>query len=348
MDLREARRLLGMEPQDDVKEMKARFRTLIRRYHPDALGADSPEQAGRAQELNEAYRLLKIHYLSRAAGDAAWAEPETPPWEAPVNPAAYAERTVFVPYTLDAEAVDLRQAAAAGRYLWEPEEEIFSDFLRSLAALSKELLMEQEPGDSGMFSASELSALRFRYQVPLLYLLAQQFVDPLMSLGKLAEPRCADREGRPVYGFRAFLSAKSGEAHYRAVSGLAAGEILYPAALKDNRIYVQTAGGTGLGHLSFAGDALYFCLIPLLKEKRAQMKLTVKRTELRRKHRPFENRAEAELLLRVDGGTPWRFPEGTNGKIQTVLRKYRESLGPEGDRYGAGTKKSRKESIRYE
>lgn len=54
-DLQEALRILGLGDRASLKEIKARHRELVKRYHPDAGNMADPE---RIRRINAAYRIL--------------------------------------------------------------------------------------------------------------------------------------------------------------------------------------------------------------------------------------------------------------------------------------------------
>ena len=54
-DLHEARRVLGLEERTTLKEIKARHKVLVKRYHPDTGNTDKPEMI---QKVNAAYRII--------------------------------------------------------------------------------------------------------------------------------------------------------------------------------------------------------------------------------------------------------------------------------------------------
>jgi DnaJ-class molecular chaperone len=54
-DLHEARRVLGLEERTTLKEIKARHKELVKRYHPDTGNTEKPEMI---QKVNAAYRII--------------------------------------------------------------------------------------------------------------------------------------------------------------------------------------------------------------------------------------------------------------------------------------------------
>ena len=58
MNLEEAMEILDVVQGEDKAKIRKKYRSLMRRHHPDALGSDRPEQIRRVQQMNEAYHLL--------------------------------------------------------------------------------------------------------------------------------------------------------------------------------------------------------------------------------------------------------------------------------------------------
>lgn len=62
MNLQQARRTLGITPEDDKAAIKKKYRHLMGQFHPDAqVGENALDSIRRAQEINEAYEYLKKH-----------------------------------------------------------------------------------------------------------------------------------------------------------------------------------------------------------------------------------------------------------------------------------------------
>jgi hypothetical protein len=55
---REALSVMGLAPQTDLHELRKRYSTLVRRYHPDRNGGDRSHE-GKLQRVVEAYQLLR-------------------------------------------------------------------------------------------------------------------------------------------------------------------------------------------------------------------------------------------------------------------------------------------------
>ncbi len=241
MNIAYARKLLSVTEKDDLQSLKKKYRRLMSECHPDALGSDNPEHIRRAQEINEAYQLLKKEahaFRTKMSGreDRRYGregkksereEKKRPEWTGQVNERAFRDRKIYQYYSM--ETVSIHQ-------------------------LVKDLLEEKEAG--------------MQIKSRLFHILAEQFTEPVSILHKIAGQGKKDKENREIYHFPAYLKV---EKRKHPPEGMT----LYPKAFQGNRIMVCSKEGTEYGHLSFEDDRLYFCLIPLLKEKLAKVKMTV-------------------------------------------------------------------------
>lgn len=173
MNLQQARRTLGITPEDDKTAIKKKYRRLMGQFHPDAQTTDNASAAGasdsirKAQEINEAYEYLKKHTTvfqrsdakpkgtgsrrtrgTRDGAESIWKDrpPKKPQWTGKINAKAFCERNVYLRYSMDVvENTDkLYYQAARGRFLWNPETEDFTLFVTSLHHATKELLEQLE------------------------------------------------------------------------------------------------------------------------------------------------------------------------------------------------------------
>ena len=55
---RKALDVLGLEPEASTAEIKVRFKTLVKRHHPDANGGDRSAE-DKLREIIQAYKYLK-------------------------------------------------------------------------------------------------------------------------------------------------------------------------------------------------------------------------------------------------------------------------------------------------
>ena len=79
VEIDRARRVLGLEERASIQDIKAAYRRLSKRCHPDAGDSDS-EGSGRFRELHAAYRLLLSYcersQISFARGDVQSFDPQ--------------------------------------------------------------------------------------------------------------------------------------------------------------------------------------------------------------------------------------------------------------------------------
>ena len=57
VEIDRARRVLGLEQRASIEDIRAAYRRLSKRYHPDA-GESASEDSGAFREIHDAYRLL--------------------------------------------------------------------------------------------------------------------------------------------------------------------------------------------------------------------------------------------------------------------------------------------------
>ncbi len=317
MDEEQAKRILGITENDNARTAKIKFRRLIGRYHPDAAGEVSSTLQEQAQRINAAYTLLKSKDFFRGR------EEKVLLWRAPVNDAAFVPRNIYAPYHMDLDTGGMYQALARGKYMWNPDEEEFPLFLRSLLHAGKDLLDEVE-SECGIYGGTD--ALRIPFQKQLFHCLALQFVDPLYCLEKIAEPEAVDEAGRKVYCFRAYIGEKQDRERMKRILSLGKGDAVYPAALRDWKLMASDSQGNGLGHISFAEDELYYCLFPLMRAHLIQTKMTVVRIQRNKGNYLRQVKAEIAFRIRMEKGTErYRNPD-RNREIRQILSAYRREI----------------------
>ncbi len=346
MTVNEACRILGIHDSDDFRTVKIKYRRLMRLYHPDAAGSDDRHNQ-HAQRINEAYAVIKASAEQRSGNQP---DQSAPFWNSKghfrserkqqnyfqhwkINPNAYTERNIYDSYHMDLGHLEEeeRQAAQAmyqqigrGKYFWNPDEEDFSCFLKSLHHAVYEILRRAELAYTD--DEELLSEFRFPFQIRLFHLIGCQYVRPITCLHQILSPERVDREGREIFRIRAFLGTKERGELYRNISALSEGELLYPKALKENRLVVMNRERTSLGFLSLALDELYFCLIPLLQKHQAQIQMRVIRVQ--KFSRPLHVRAEVSLHVRLNGSGLMEADEvpDTGPETAAVLEEYRSML----------------------
>ncbi len=248
------------------------------------------------------------------------------------NRAAFAERNVYAAYHMDLDSFTESERTRAermyrhvsrGKYYWNPEEEEFDLFLKSIHHLVLELLKEIEERNE-WYEEEELAEIRLPYQIRLFELTAAQFVKPYDCLRKLADPERTDEDGQEVYQFRAFVGSKKRDEVYQNIARLKKGDLLYPDALKNSRLWVSDGQRNPLGAVSLEDDALYFCLIPLMRHHKVRIKMVVERTEV--KQRPLLAKAEIRFNCKVEKEAGNFEVPNENDTIRNILKQYEERI----------------------
>lgn len=89
-----------------------------------------------------------------------------------------------------------------------------------------------------------------------------------------------------------------------------------------HRLYLCTRSGKQAGYLSFRDDRMYYIVIPLLEQKRAQIKVEVsekQETIQQRKGRKYKN---IDFWLRIPGKYCGTCLENSNLRIKSLLEQY--------------------------
>ena len=117
-----------------------------------------------------------------------------------------------------------------------------------------------------------------------------------------------------------------------------AGETLYPAALRQHRLYIKNHAGKELGYLSFPDDRFYYIVIPLFEQKRARVKIQAAETPPGKKHAdgrreppvPAATRNSSagyrslHLWIKLCSGDSCTMPENVNLQIEKLLETYKQ------------------------
>ena len=357
MNLQQARRTLGITPEDDKAAIKKNYRRLMGQFHPDAqAGETASDSIRRAQEINEAYEYLKKHTgifqsgtaagkgsrrtASGAGAQSVWKDrpPKKPEWTGRTNEKAFCERNVYQRYSMEVEEPTdkLYYRVARGRYLWDPAAEDFPLFVTSLHHATKELLEQAEERAAQKRSEAATAAMatdgrgtavdRFQVQSKLFYHLSAQFTDPVQILGRIAKPERTDESDRQIYHFHTSLGADATQPAYRRLTALQPGDAIYPLAFQENRILVCREKIYPLGHLFFEDDRLYFCVIPLLQEKLAQVQMKVRKVQVMRKTHPYKAKIDIDLYFRTEIQVNAYKGRDRNFEIAQILNDYETSL----------------------
>ncbi len=300
MNKSQARKILGLDGTEDVKEIKKKYRKLMHENHPDSSGLDDSEAAAK---INTAYELIMKSFDGGVKKKSAVKKkPKTKTWSAKENKNAYCVRPIFHEVEdYDGNNIGVIEIAR-GKYVWSKDEE-FSLFLKSLYETSKDLLDNARP--SLFFEVPEI--IKQKYLADITYLLTGQFIDSSLTLKELG---ILDID---AYKISAMVELEVGATTPKV------GTTLYPAGISNHKLYLRNGTGQIIGYLSLKDDRLYYVIIPLLEQKKAQVKMVVADNTLKSKTR--KKYVDLDLWIRLlDTNTS--AIENTNIKIDELLKKY--------------------------
>ncbi len=310
MQEKEALEILGAAQDIDEGTLKRLFRQKMKEHHPDTLNSDDTDYA-MAQKINQAYEVLKNRKVvkNKYNKKAATRNNTRNAYNQikKENKNAYEKRNIYIRHLLDAGQKINYEKIAEGKYFWEPEFEDFSLFLLSVNHLSVELLNGQKN--------------QYSCQMKIFHMLANQFIRPLYSLRKLLNPIETDGEGRQIFLIDAVLGAGGNKSRCSLIEKLDIDAYILPEKFADNRLFVTDIYGNMLGHLSFAEDALYYVLFPILKLQKAQIKMTVKSIHKSKRKTSFDAYANIKMWIRIDGNE-----SEVELDNETVNRRIRELI----------------------
>ncbi len=300
--------ILGIAIDADMTEIKKVYRQLMHQVHPDTDAFHTIKYAYTAQEINEAYAFL-CKTDNAQSKSASSTSSKRKRWNAPINPTAYTERNIYH-YVEDYDCTIIGSIVLdTGKFLWQPEED-FPLFLKSIMECSKKLL-DQTEQESGY---APNSSRRAETQAKLIYLLAQQFIDASGTLKLLVKPSV--KETCNIYHIPAMLELSL------QAPALPAGAILYPAAITRHRLYLKSSDGQNAGYLSFHDDRLYYIVIPLFEQHRAQVKIRIAKEHQQKKSRSSSRYKNLDFWLKVPHTTASTFPENISLQIKSLLHDY--------------------------
>lgn len=308
MSPEKAREILELSDDSDKMEIRKQYRRLMRKYHPDVVGEKGEKHLRKVQYLIDAYHVLRngeAEDTKKSDGKYRWR------WTGEWNRQAFCERKIYLYYSMEAEET-LYYEAAEGKYMWNPEEEEFPLFLISIRHAARSLAERVEAGCRMYGENPGRGERRFRTEARLVHLLAQQFTDPLEVLHRTDTPETTDERGREIYHFRAWIGLIGAKTPAR-------GEHLYPKGFHRNRILVMDSEGETLGHLSFDEDYLYFCVIPLLKQKCAQIQMRVRGAKT-------AGKVDVDFYFRLEKEKHGSRNGELNEEIQSVLDEYEKEI----------------------
>lgn len=325
----QAYRVLGLTEDADRAEIKSCYRQLMHKLHPDSRSEEKENYPYSAREINEAYGILvkgkgakdsfirrtKESTTSRAEWEAQRQRRQKKNWNAPENPHAYCIRNIYQ-YVEDADGAVIGEfVITEGKYLWTIEED-FPLFLKSIFACSNRLLH----GIEVKLEKSVREEKRLKVQAELTYLLAQQFIDAPEMLGHFAEPGRKKETEDDIFYFAAMLEFMD------TVHDMRAGTPLFPAALKQHRLFLKKQSGEAAGYLSLKDDRLYYILVPLLEQKRAMVKIQVAAKQDRANMRGRKRYKNLDFWIKVPQKYAGTFPESIGLQIENLLLSYEKKI----------------------
>lgn len=302
MDTKLAMDILGVDSEIDKQELKRKYRQLMRMAHPDNGKYANNLCAYSAQDINEAYTILSENITEKVRNKSN----SSKKWHAQVNKYAFAPRVVYDEVTDSTGNVIGVIEIASGKYMWEKDEE-FHLFLKSIYDLSKSIL-DRIDADNGMCAGSEYE----KYHAELSYLIAGQYIDSHKVLFEL-NLDVESEEDAEIFYVPAMLEGD--------VTKAVKDNKIYPAALRNHRLYVCDSGKNELGYISFADDKLAFVVIPLLEKRNMQIKMTISDNDAKVSKRG-KKYTKVGLWIRVPNNTKNTSSNNINLKIGEILNKY--------------------------
>lgn len=308
MNVEQARKLLGLDGTEDLKQIKTKYRRLMHEVHPDSIkkAADNDK----ATQINQAYQLVLKNLNEQIVISTEKEEKrkkQKPNWSGKENANAFRDRPIYHAVEgFDGEKIGIIEVAR-GKFVWSLDEE-FSLFLKSVLDTSKDILFEIE----NELKVEPQEHIKQQYLAKLTYLLTSQFIDSRVSLSELAKVE----DGT----FKLDAMAELDMSYAIPKVGAA----LYPAGVSAHKLYLRNSSGQIVGYLSFTDDRLYYVVIPLFEQKRAQVKMLV--VERKLKSRTKKKYVDLDLWIKLDDSVQTTAIESIELQIRELLAKYREEI----------------------
>ncbi len=266
MKYEEACAIFGIGAESDAKDVKNKYRQLMQKYHPDARMGDEDDlkHAERmAMMINEAYSVLKNEWMDMPD------RLKSCKWPARINPHTLYERDIYMTGE-DGRGKRLGSfKIARGKYVWDPDLEDFDMFMISVMDLARDLL-DQAERKRHLMGVEE--SLRSRYLAKLFTGLSEHYIYPADCLEKQVSVNVTEEAAHKTYSMPAYVGLSDHQA-LMAAKDLSKMDFLYPEKFQENRLMVKDGRGHRFGHLSFSEDSLYVTVIPLIKQKKCQIRM---------------------------------------------------------------------------
>lgn len=301
-----ARKILGLNGTEDERAIKRKYRKLMHEHHPDNSESEDSELAAK---INTAYELIMKDFdgsdgkhHSTPKKPTTKKSTKTKNWNAKENKNAYCVRPILHEVEdYDGSSIGTIEIAR-GKYVWSKDEE-FSLFLKSLYETSKELMDNARP--SLFFEPP--AVIKQKYLADITYLLTGQFIDSSLTLNELAVMDTS------AYKIDAMVELETNTPVPKPCTAL------YPAGISKHRLYLRNKGGEIVGYLSFKDDRLYYVIIPLFEQKKAQVKMVV--SDIPKSTRYGKKYADIDLWVKIIEDQNSAI-DNTNRKIDELLEKY--------------------------
>jgi curved DNA-binding protein CbpA len=338
MNIDEACKILGVNGNENIKEIKTKYRELIFKYHPD-----SPDinDSRKAQLINEAYTSLKSNYKLSKNRNRGYNSSPTHKAESRHHfngkdlSLAYCNRNVYERADINVINNDSFINIARGKFLWEPDKEDFDCFIHSCLVEVTSLLESVELAlDSKGIEYDTLKIKPF-FQMQLFNSFAMSFINPVFSLRKILKANAKLDNNDRIYEIHANLSTVGVDDYYKRLYALKPGTMLYPTKLKNNRLTVSNNLGQSLGNLSIKDDRLLYIVIPILKRKLATVRIVVNSIDNNRAKKPYRINVNISLFIKLTSEVLEReiqiehFNEITKEHakaIESLLNEYENAL----------------------
>ena len=332
MSVEQAYKILAVSKSADIKAIKKKYRKLMLKVHPDSLKSGKNTYQYSAQEINEAYSIIIKNlsdnkmsgYFNNSSDDSYSSEytydeeyyqdynsyaSDGGNWDAPVNDNAYTSRNIYHYAEAARGNITGSFVIAKGKYIWTIEED-FTLFIKSISESSDKLLSGIDNRRKGSISDTRRAVIKAQ----LAYLLAQQYIDVTYTLNELITP--VKQDNAQIFYIDSMLEMPANAPFLRA------GMTLYPQSLKNHRLYLNTKSGNAAGYISFRDDRLYYIIIPLLEQKRAQVKVQIATRQDKNNTRHNVKYKNLDFWIKISDNNSGTFPESINMQIEEILTKY--------------------------
>lgn len=304
MSVEQAYKILAVPRSADIKAIKKKYRKLMLKVHPDSLKSGKNTYQYSAQEINEAYSIIiknlsdnKMSGYFNNSSDDNYSSEYTYDGEYYQDYNSYASDggnwdapvndNAYTSRNIYHYAEGARGNITGSFVIAKGKyiwtiEEDFTLFIKSISESSDKLLSGIDNRRKGSISDTRRAVIKAQ----LAYLLAQQYIDATYTLNELITP------------------VKQNNA-----------QIFYI----DSMLEIQA---NAPGYMSFRDDRLYYIIIPLLEQKRAQVKVQIATRQDKNNTRHNVKYKNLDFWIKISDNNSGTFPESINMQIEEILTKY--------------------------